>query len=51
MDNANDVEKYAERDEKSLEAGRKSSGSDHNSMVGQSEALKRNLKNRHIQMM
>ena len=48
MDNLSDIEKNAARDEKSLDSGRNSK-EDH-PIVGESEALKRNLKNRHIQM-
>ena len=48
MDNNNDVEKYGYRDEKSTDGSR--SGSERHSIVGETESLQRNLKNRHIQM-
>ena len=48
MDNVSDIEKNAARDEKSLESGR--DGSDKHSAVGETEVLKRQLKNRHVQM-
>jgi amino acid transporter len=48
MDNSSDIEKSAYRDGQSLDTGH--NGSDKHSEVGETELLKRNLKNRHIQM-
>jgi amino acid permease len=49
MDNVSDIEKNTDRDENSLDSGRHEA--DKHSDIGQTEVLKRNLKNRHIQMM
>jgi amino acid transporter len=48
MDINHDIEKDGYRDERSTDASRY--GSDKHSMIGETESLKRNLKNRHIQM-
>jgi amino acid transporter len=48
MDNDGDIEKQVYKEEKGLDTSR--NGNDKQSMVGETEPLKRNLKNRHIQM-